>query len=133
MEREAFTRLFHEQVMLSEDVLVDKARQYATEDDQLHNFKTAALLQGITTREALAGMMAKHTVSIYDMIRDDREFPLEMWLEKITDHINFLILLRAVVTEDLLRDQIDGVADNLFNEWLKVNHPERVKEKAPHA
>lgn len=44
--------------------------------------------------------MAKHTVSIYDMARSDDSFSLEKWDEKITDHINYLILLRAVVVEE---------------------------------
>lgn len=44
--------------------------------------------------------MAKHTVSIYDMARSEETFPLEKWDEKITDHINYLILLRAVVVEE---------------------------------
>lgn len=44
--------------------------------------------------------MAKHTVSIYDMSRANEAFPLELWDEKITDHINYLILLRALLVEE---------------------------------
>jgi hypothetical protein len=56
-------------------------------------------LKGETPEQALAGMMAKHTVSIYDMCCDGLSHPIEMWDEKITDHINYLILLKTLVEE----------------------------------
>ena len=59
----------------------------------------AAELEGVTMAQALAGMMAKHTVSIYDMCRSGEEYPLWLWEEKITDHLNYLFLLNAVVRE----------------------------------
>ena len=51
-------------------ILVEKAAEYADDNDRLHNFNVAAELQGITREEALGGMMCKHTVSIYDMIAE---------------------------------------------------------------
>lgn len=81
------------------DTLIDKAREYAT-DDRLHNFKQAAHLQKITPVQALGGMMAKHTVSVYDMIAAGETYPLALWDEKIGDSINYLLLLRAMVEED---------------------------------
>lgn len=75
--------------------------------DRLRSFKTAAHLQGISPREALAGMMAKHTASIYDMCRDGHPHSLELWDEKITDHINYLILLDAVV-QDEIHDNVNA-------------------------
>ena len=70
---------------------IPKAGEYTTAD-RLHNFRVAATMQGITPAQALAGMMAKHTVSIYDMCNSE------------TDHINYLLLLAAAV-----RDEKDGV------------------------
>lgn len=78
-----------------------KAKEYAT-DDRLHNFKIAAQLQNCTPITALAGMMAKHTVSVYDLIRDNEngaDIPLEMWDEKIGDSINYLLLLTGLIIE----------------------------------
>lgn len=80
------------------ELLSFKAVEYATED-RLHNFRTAASLQGVTMPQALAGMMAKHTISIFDMCWDEKVLPMHMWHEKITDHINYLLLLEAIVTE----------------------------------
>ena len=95
-----FERIFEEQVERSRIVLVNKAGEYATED-RLHNFKVAAALEGKTQGQALAGMMAKHTVSVYDMAESGLAYPIELWQEKITDHINYLFLLNAIVRECL--------------------------------
>ena len=100
MNNEAFRNnldTIHEKI---ETVLGAKGEEYATDNDRLHNFKVAAGVQGITVKEALSGMMAKHTVSVYDMIADGKDHPLEKWDEKILDHINYLILLRALVVEE---------------------------------
>ena len=93
-----FERIFEEQVERSRIVLVNKAGEYATED-RLHNFKVAAALEGKTPEQALAGMMAKHTVSVYDMAESGLAYPIDLWQEKITDHINYLFLLNAIVRE----------------------------------
>lgn len=99
MKTEQFEKIVQEQINRCTSVLIDKAKEYATAD-KLHNFKVAAQLQGITPRQALAGMMAKHTVSVYDMCNSGNDYPMELWDEKITDHINYLLLLRAVVEEE---------------------------------
>ena len=93
-----FERIFEQQVERSRSVLVSKAKEYATLD-RLHNFKVAASLEGKTPEQALAGMMAKHTVSVYDMAESGLAYPIELWQEKITDHINYLFLLNAIVRE----------------------------------
>ena len=101
MDVQEFEMIFDQQVDICRKILIDKAKEYADDADRLHNFKVAAALGSITEREALAGMMRKHTVSIYDMTRSPELYSLEMWNEKITDHINYLILLKAVVAEEL--------------------------------
>jgi hypothetical protein len=89
------------QIKKSQQVLLDKGREYAG-NDRLHNFRQAAHIQGITLKAALAGMMAKHTVSVYDMCESEDPFTLEQWEEKLTDHINYLLLLKAIVVEEAL-------------------------------
>ena len=93
-----FERIFEEQVERSRIVLGNKAGAYAVED-RLHNFKVAASLDGKPPEQALAGMMAKHTVSVYDMAESGLAYPIDLWQEKITDHINYLFLLNAIVRE----------------------------------
>lgn len=98
MDHTRFAQIIDEQLDRCREVLVVKAAEYATED-RLHNFKVAAEMQGNSMDQALAGMMAKHTVSIYDMIHSGMAYSRAQWDEKITDHLNYLLLLRAIVDE----------------------------------
>ena len=99
MTGEMFDRLTEEQFERSRSILCGKAKEYATED-RLHNFRVAAALQGISDKQALAGMMSKHSVSVYDMCLSGKDYPVELWEEKITDSINYLLLLNAMVREE---------------------------------
>lgn len=99
METKDFNVIIEKQMETCKDVLINKAKEYATED-RLHNFKVAAELQNCTPKQALAGFMAKHTVSVYDMCRSNEVFSIPQWSEKITDHINYLLILRALVEEE---------------------------------
>jgi hypothetical protein len=74
--------------------------------------------------EACAGMMAKHTVSIYDMCGSEEPFYAEQWDEKITDHINYLILLRAIVYE-MAEEEPEGIF--VFDEMLSKQPAEENK------
>lgn len=95
-----FDDVVQEQLDRCKSILLDKAKEYAHGTDRLHNFHAAAGMMGCGTKEALAGMMAKHTISVYDMCRSGDKYPIELWDEKITDHINYLLLLRAAVEEE---------------------------------
>ena len=53
-----------------------------------------------TPKVALMGMLVKHYVSLMDMCMDKGDYPMEKWSEKITDSINYLLILRAVVEEE---------------------------------
>ena len=55
---------------------------------------------------ALAGMLAKHIVSLYDMcFADGMSFDAGTWDEKITDSLNYLFLLKAIVKEGQTNQQ----------------------------
>lgn len=101
MNTEDFNAIILDQLENSKEMLIKKSEEYATDTDRLHNFRQAAHLSGESMAKALAGMMVKHTVSIYDMINNpDTTYDMDVWNEKITDHINYLLLLRAVVIEE---------------------------------
>lgn len=81
-------------------LLLRKHQEYANEDD-FHNFRCAASLQGVTPEQALIGMMDKHVVSIHDLVNAAAEGRLvseDLWREKISDNINYLLILWAMVT-----------------------------------
>lgn len=117
MNSEWFEKVIKEQIKTCEDVLIGKAKEYATDDDRLHNFKNAAGMMSCDPKEALAGMMAKHTISVYDMCRSGKDYPIELWNEKITDHINYLLLLKAIVEEE--NSPIEKTKGYLFTDFVK--------------
>ena len=104
MNTSEFNAMFESTVQMCRETLCAKADEYAEDDDRLHNFHQAAHLQGGTAVSALGGMMSKHTVSVYDLIRRAGKgayISEAMWDEKIIDHINYLILLRGIVAEGI--------------------------------
>jgi len=100
MNNAQFSEVMAEQIQRCEDVLIIKNKEYSSAVDRLHNFKRAAELQMTTQRNACAGIMIKHIISIYDMCRSPDDFSMALWNEKITDAMNYLFLLRAIVEED---------------------------------
>lgn len=75
---------------------------YSRENDRLHNFKAAGRLEGVSPEQALGGMLAKQIVALFDYLHDLGEgqvIPPDAWIEKITDSINYLHLLRALLED----------------------------------
>ena len=100
MNREHFTYIFEGTVDKSRETLLRKNEEYGQEQDIFRAFTQAGHLQDIEPHQALLGMLAKHTTSIYDMGSVDiLDHALHQWEEKIMDHINYLILLRAMVLD----------------------------------
>lgn len=101
-----FNRVISDQLTICEKLLCGKGQEYApdaTEDlkaDRLAHFKKAAAIMNGTPKTALLGMLSKHLVSVADMCTDGEEYSLERWTEKITDSINYLLILKALVCEE---------------------------------
>lgn len=100
MKHEEFEKLVETQIDKSKQGLLKKGREYSSEEDRLHNFKVAAELQNCTTAQALNGMLAKHVVSVFDMVNSGKLYSTAIWDEKIGDALNYLLILRAVVDQD---------------------------------
>lgn len=102
MTHDTFNALLNEIIDETKTVLAEKACEYAVDDDRLHNFKYAAQFEQCTPERALRGMMSKHMVSIYDMIKgigQGKRYPLKLWRMKCGDARNYLILLEALVAD----------------------------------
>lgn len=100
MTNQEFNIIADDQINMCLNLLIAKDKEYNNAQiDRFHTFEVAAKLLNCTKKQALAGMMIKHTVSIYDMCRDGN-WTEEQWTEKITDSINYLLLLKAMVVED---------------------------------
>jgi len=82
--------------------MCSKSAEYSRGDNKLHNFYRAAEIDHISPEEALRGMDLKHRASISDILDDltlGRDCSKEVWLEKITDDINYKLLLLGLLYE----------------------------------
>ena len=69
MTQEEFNVVFELQMRKCADILAHKKKEYTGDNiDRLSAFKIAAALQNCDPKAALAGMMSKHVVSLYDII-----------------------------------------------------------------
>jgi hypothetical protein len=105
MKTEHFNQVVESRTEKIKSVLAKKATEYASAKDRLHNFKTAALFDGITPERALWGMMLKHLTSVRDMVHGLEQEPFDhcpdaaLWDEKLGDSINYLVLLEGLIAE----------------------------------
>lgn len=135
MNNEDFTRVIKEQLARSNTILEHKNEEYSKGGDRLHNFKVAAELMGVPVKVAVAGMMAKHTASVYDLCMSDKDEDIDIWNEKITDHINYLLILRAVIEpkdvpsmgEGVTKDYSEEDAEELILSWEELLKPNQVE------
>ena len=100
MNGEEFVSTVEKRIHKCLDTLGIKAQEYAHDEDRLRAFRAAAAIEKTTPEAALGGMLAKHIVSIYDMLGNPRGYSKERWDEKIGDAINYLLLLDALLQDD---------------------------------
>ena len=83
-------------------LLIDKNEEYAeANEDRLEAFKHAAAFERSTPQRALMGMLTKHLISLEVMTEKEKitAYPMNKWGEKITDALNYRLLLGALVRE----------------------------------
>lgn len=100
MDSKTFDGIVESQLGKIRSTLIRKAGEYDLEEDRLGFFKRAAALTGQTPKQALYGFMLKHIVSVTDMCMDGESHPKELWQEKATDIMDYLILLMGLVEEE---------------------------------
>jgi hypothetical protein len=100
MNSQQFELILAKRLDLTKKVLGSKAKEYAV-GDRLYNFKRAAEIERTTPEKALLGMMAKHLVSVIDLIEGNVEVTEYLVNEKIGDSINYHILLEALLLEKI--------------------------------
>ncbi len=107
MTQKEFNDVVISQTERCKSLLTAKGSEYAPKAvkgnnaDRLAHFKKAAVVMNSTPKTALMGMLSKHLISVSDMCTDDRSYPKEQWEEKITDSINYLLILRALIEEEM--------------------------------
>ena len=104
MNNTKFAHVVDMQINYCMDLLSVKNSEYTpgvdTKTDRLAHFKKAAALSNTDPKAALFGMFSKHIVSVADMCNSSDTYTKARWNEKISDSINYLLLLRALVEEE---------------------------------
>lgn len=107
MNQKEFNEVIIRQTDRCKSMLVAKGAEYApraaknTAEDRVTHFKKAAVVLNTTPRAALMGMLSKHLISVSDMCMGEQQYSKEQWDEKITDSINYFLILCAIVEEEL--------------------------------
>ena len=117
MKEEDLKKIMEKQFEHCSMVMLRKSDEYTEgSDDKLEHFRAAAALMGVKPEAALMGMLSKHLVSVADMCMDQRgsaAYSIDQWEEKITDSMNYLFLLKAIIREDNPTwDEVEQEADN---------------------
>lgn len=114
MQHKKFEKLLNEIIKRVTDTLAIKNTEYSTGSDKLYNFKRSGERRRKTPEESLMGMAEKHYTSITDIVDkielENQKAGLHIPVrpsfltkdkleEKITDGINYLILLEALIKE----------------------------------
>ncbi len=81
------------------ETLLKKAKEYATEDERLANFKRGASLLNTTPAKIAMGYGLKHLISVIDMVEGRLPITEELIDEKFGDALNYLVLLEACLKD----------------------------------
>ena len=113
MNHKEFNDVVTKELDYVRELLCSKSKEYDFGEDRFHSFKVGGQLQGISQEKCLLGYLTKHIVSIYDMCGKVEEFSFEKFQEKITDYINYGLLLLGMIQEE----------KNKENEAVKAEEP----------
>lgn len=108
MTREHYQKSIESQIERVRSTLTIKNKEYAPEDDPLHNFKASAAAAQTTPEHAAFMFMLKHFTSVADMIKhgNPKDYSFDLWKEKLGDMKNYLFLIEAII-EEKVNESID--------------------------
>lgn len=106
MNRKEFKEIIESRLEFCRILLESKGNEYIPEyaNSPIHNFIEGAKIKGTTKSDYLLGLFIKHFVSIKDIV-DKYKFTKELSsneliAEKITDAINYLLILECILEEE---------------------------------
>ena len=103
MNTERFNILLKHWEERIKNTLEKKGKEYSSEEDKLLNFKQGATISGNTPETVLWNYMLKHYISLTGIIKEleneGNEPNYDVFIEKTSDIVNYLILLDALICE----------------------------------
>ena len=100
ISQEEFNTIFESIIEELRNKNKSKGKEYSRHNDRLHNFQMGSRMLGCQPYVYLWMLRSKHEVSLQDMVYDWVEgltHSKEVWKEKITDSIMYLILLYTML------------------------------------
>lgn len=97
-----FDKIVEERCTKIKYVLSEKAVEYASDTDRLHNFNRGAKISGQSREKTLWGFALKHYISFLDILDNiDKGVIAQDYVvdEKIGDLINYLVLVEACIKD----------------------------------
>lgn len=123
MNGQEFEAHLEEVISKIRDILLSKNGAYNAHEEKLGSFISAAKFKQETLAQALWGMQIKHLVSVNDMIQSESYYPLEVWDEKIFDVINYMILLRAIIVDEIPSQEASSDGEIIVQEDVLEEDP----------
>ena len=100
MDDKKFSAVAKKQFADCQDILAERGKTYAVRNqDRLSAFGVMANLLDDSSVNVVLELAAKPIAKLFSL-RKSRSKKLSSWQEYITDTINYLIILRAVLEED---------------------------------
>jgi len=99
-----FKRIVNNQLATCKSVLGKREELYGTDVDRLDNFKRVAIATRSTSQHVLMNLVGKHWDALNSAVVNDRPMD-EHYVEWITDIINYMLLLRGLLEEELEEKQ----------------------------
>ena len=120
MTKDLFDKMLENRLLKIKSVLQAKGAEYApSTDNRLHNFKTAARYMNCFPSQALWAMMQKHVVSCEDLVMKSLKATPELIDEKLGDWINYLILLEALLSEEMIDERYRKVQAENESDYIR--------------
>jgi hypothetical protein len=102
MNSKIFDELVKEEIKYVESLLLSKGEEYSSSLDRFHNFNEGSFEVKLSREKYLECLFQKHITSIRDIINTwpTKKASKERVREKITDAINYLLILQVMLLED---------------------------------
>lgn len=100
MKTEEFNKIVEEIFDVCRKTLTVKQNEYNLDEDRLSFFKEGNELTKLSPERTLYMFMYKHIKSLADMVASEKKYPEALFLEKIKDNIDYLILLYALLKDN---------------------------------
>lgn len=104
MTQNDFDSLVNSRLSHCKKLLLVKSEDYASKKDRLHNFKLGALLARQTPEQYAQSLMTKHIVAVSDKIANKEVMTPKFVAEKLSDIINYSLLIEALNQEKLAKE-----------------------------